>query len=167
MTLIDQIRADRMHSSRNPNVDEWRIVVDGPSPGWVQIVGPAFKIGAPTTVTDLNGQDYTDRHKDARRIARVPELEDAYEAVLEENDRLRRERDHYQRVSQTYAKRIDTLHVAIRPFAEVLAVFSFAEHQLILLSEDNPKGRRLAHLLPDQFDAARASLAETGGKTSE
>lgn len=62
---------------------------------------------------------------------------------------------------QALEERVDVLEEALRPFANVLSVYSFAEHQLILLSEDNPKGRRLAHLLPDHFEIAR-DLAPTG-----
>ena len=54
---------------------------------------------------------------------------------------------------------IERLREALRPFSEALSVYrNFSEHQLILLSEDNPKGRRLAHLLPEQFAVARAAL---------
>lgn len=54
---------------------------------------------------------------------------------------------------------IARLREALRPFSEALSVYrNFSEHQLILLSEDNPKGRRLAHLLPEQFAVARAAL---------
>lgn len=75
----------------------------------------------------------------ATLIALIPDLARAYLEVLEERDRLRE---------------------ALRPFAEVLSHYTFGPHQLILLSEDNPKGRRLAHLLPEQFAAARAALKQ-------
>jgi hypothetical protein len=58
----------------------------------------------------------------------------------------------------------ERLKAALRPFAEVLSRYTFATHQLVLLSEDNPKGRRLAHLRPEQFKAARAALRTEGGE---
>ena len=55
--------------------------------------------------------------------------------------------------------RVAALEDALRPFAEVLSVYlPLSNMQLVLLSEDNPKGRRLAHLLPDHFEVARDIL---------
>ena len=78
--LIDDIKRDH---ARPRLTTDWRVFSDVPAPGWVQVIGPAFKVAGPTTATDLNGQDYSDRHRDARRIARVPQMEDALLAAVE------------------------------------------------------------------------------------
>ncbi len=75
MTDAFDIAAMKRDLSRPRLTKGWRVVTDVPAPGWVQVVGPAFKVDGPTTATDLNGEDYLDRHRDARRIARVPEME--------------------------------------------------------------------------------------------
>jgi len=54
---------------------------------------------------------------------------------------------------------------ALRPFANAISMYKgFGEHQLILLSEDNPPGRRLAHLRLDDFDRAEVALTKAGVK---
>ena len=64
--------------------------------------------------------------------------------------------------------RIAELEEALKPFARVLSTYgSFAEHQLILLSEDNPKGRRLAHLFPENFTQAQAALEKGASASGE
>ena len=61
-------------------------------------------------------------------------------------------------------KEIERLREALEPFGRVLSAYGkFAEYQLILLSEDNPKGRRLAHLTPENFYAAAALTGKEGG----
>ena len=72
---------------------------------------------------------------------------------------LGRRTAQHARWSEDAADEAERLREALRPFSEALSVYrNFSEHQLILLSEDNPKGRRLAHLLPEQFAVARAGL---------
>lgn len=93
MTLIEQIKRDRDHKRKGAQVDGWSIEIDVPCPGWVCVRGPAFEVSGATIATDLNGQDFVDRHKDARRIARLPELETAYIALVEENERLKKAAD--------------------------------------------------------------------------
>lgn len=73
---IDQMKADMARPAvKKKTASDWVVVTDGPAPGWVEVQGPSFKVGGPTTATDLNGEDYAARHADARRIARVPDLE--------------------------------------------------------------------------------------------
>lgn len=68
-------------------------------------------------------------------------------------------RAEHDRIVAEKGAEVARLREALRPFSEALSVYrNFSEHQLILLSEDNPKGRRLAHLLPEQFAVARAAL---------
>lgn len=57
--------------------------------------------------------------------------------------------------------RMKELEAALTPFANVLRVYGkLPEQQLVLLSEDNPKSRRLAHLLPDAFYKAQSLIGE-------
>ena len=73
----------------------------------------------------------------------------------------------YQAAADTLTaqhKEIERLREALEPFGRVLSAYGkFAEYQLILLSEDNPKGRRLAHLTPENFYAAAALTDKEGG----
>ncbi|WP_162685483.1 hypothetical protein [Roseovarius amoyensis] len=76
MTLTDDIRRDLSRPQvAKKSSGKWHVVSDDPAPGWVGVAGPSFGVRTPTTATDLNGEDYIARHADARRIARVPEME--------------------------------------------------------------------------------------------
>jgi len=84
MSLIDDIRKDRDRPQvREKSAPIWATLTDNKSHGWVDVVGPSIKVGAPTTATNLNGADYVARHADARRIARVPQMEAALLAAEE------------------------------------------------------------------------------------
>ena len=84
MSLIDDIRKDRDRPQvLEKSAPEWAAITDDKSPGWVDVVGPSIKVSAPTTATNLNGEDYVARHADARRIARVPQMEAALLAAEE------------------------------------------------------------------------------------
>lgn len=84
----------------------------------------------------------------ARLIAAAPDLAKDRIRLEAENAALRAE--------------VERLREALEPFATCLSRYTFPEHQIILLSEDNPKGRRLTHLLPEHFYRARAALGEGG-----
>lgn len=96
-TLLEQIERDRERPQvKLMSMSAWRVKSDEPAPGWVKVVGPCVATQCPTLATDLNGEDYIARHADARRIARVPDLEariiaDAkvIEAAVAENERLK------------------------------------------------------------------------------
>ena len=82
--MIDDIKRDRDRPQVKKLSDaDWDVVIDGPSPGWVEVRGPALKVSGPTTATNLNGEDFVARHADARRIARVPDMEDALIEAVE------------------------------------------------------------------------------------
>lgn len=84
MSLIDDIKKDRARPQvKAKSGNEWRTVSDVPAPGWVQVCGPALRVSCPTTATDLNVEDYIARNADARRIARVPQMEAALMAAEE------------------------------------------------------------------------------------
>ena len=86
MTLIDDIRADRGAGTPGP----WRIGNHDPMRGiWI---GGSNENGGAVLPYLWFGHTINfpnEYEANARRIARVPELEDAYESVLEENARLR------------------------------------------------------------------------------
>lgn len=76
MSLIDDIKRDRERPQvRLMSMATWKVKTDEPSPGFVKVVGPSVQVQCPTVATNLNGEDYIARHADARRIARVPQLE--------------------------------------------------------------------------------------------
>ena len=82
----------------------------------------------------------------------VPELVAGLEAAQRrEEDANRAAFRHLARAQKAEAENAK-LRDALRPFAEVLSVYKIQPPQLILLSEDNPKARRLAHLLPEHFE---------------
>lgn len=84
MNLIEQIKADReCPQVRLMSMKGWRVKSDEPAPGWVKVVGPCIPVQCPTLATDLNGEDYIARHAEARRIARVPDMEAALIAAEE------------------------------------------------------------------------------------
>ena len=110
MKLIDGIKRDR---DRPRLTDDWRVFSDVPAPGWVKVIGPAFSVDGPTTATDLNGQDYSDRHRDARRIARVPAMEEALLAAVDVVDEL-------EHIMQMHTLTYDTATDAIVSFRKAL-----------------------------------------------
>ena len=79
MSLIDDIKRDREGATPEP----WEVIENRPCPGWVEVVGPSFTPNAPTIATDLTQDDWTARRRDARRIARVPDMEAALLAAEE------------------------------------------------------------------------------------
>lgn len=84
MSLLDDIRKDRERPQvKLMSMLEWRAKSDEPSPGWVKVVGPCIPTQAPTLATDLNGVDFIARNAEARRIARVPQMEAALLAADE------------------------------------------------------------------------------------
>ena len=83
MTLIDDIRKDREPPQvKRLSGQEWS-VVPGQSPGTLYVRGPSFTTMVITTASDLSGEDYIARNADARRIARVPDMEAALLAAEE------------------------------------------------------------------------------------
>lgn len=108
--LIEQIKADRDRPQiKRKSGGHWR-VVHSEYPGILNITGLSFIPTVVTTATDLNGEDFIARNADARRIARVPEMEarilaDAdvierwrsmWEKEQTHNEQLIAERDHYK-----------------------------------------------------------------------
>lgn len=84
MNMIDDIKRDRERPQvKLMSMTDWRVKSDEPALGWVKVVGPCVPVQCPTLATDLNGEDYIARHAEARRIARVPEMEAALIAAEE------------------------------------------------------------------------------------
>ncbi|AIM40685.1 MULTISPECIES: hypothetical protein [unclassified Sulfitobacter] len=84
MSMIDDIKRDRERPQvKLMSMTDWRVKSDEPALGWVKVVGPCVPVQCPTLATDLNGEDYIARHAEARRIARVPDLEAALIAAEE------------------------------------------------------------------------------------
>lgn len=84
MNLIEKIRVDlNRPQTKNKFADLWRVAIDEDAPGTVRVCGPSFRVFGVTTATDLSGEDWIARHADARRIARVPEMEAALLAADE------------------------------------------------------------------------------------
>jgi len=84
MTLADDIRKDQERPQvKLMSMAEWTVKTDEPAPGWVKVVGPCLPVQAPTLAADLNGEDYIARHAEARRIARLPAIEQAYLDALD------------------------------------------------------------------------------------
>lgn len=78
MSLIDDIKRDRERPQvKLMSMSAWYAKSDVPAPGWVKVVGPCVATQCPTLATNLDGEDYIARHADARRIARVPDMEAA------------------------------------------------------------------------------------------
>jgi hypothetical protein len=78
MSLIEDIRKDRDRPQvREKSAPKWAAITNRELPSWVEVIGPSITIGGPTAATNLNGEDYIARHADARRIARVPQMEAA------------------------------------------------------------------------------------------
>ena len=77
MSLSEDIRRD-LNTLKKKSTSPWMVFSDSKSPGWVEVLGPCFSVSACTIATDLNGEDYVARHAEARRIARLPDLERAY-----------------------------------------------------------------------------------------
>jgi hypothetical protein len=76
MSIFDDIERDRNRPQiKIMSMSTWTVKTDDPMPGWVKVVGPCIPAQCPTLATDLNGEDYIARHAEARRIARVPDLE--------------------------------------------------------------------------------------------
>ncbi|QDP48427.1 MAG: hypothetical protein Tp118SUR00d2C21406231_43 [Prokaryotic dsDNA virus sp.] len=83
MKLIDDVKSDvNLAATRKKSAAKWSVGLDE-IPGIIYISGPAQKLTIVTTATNLNGEDFVARHADARRIARVPDLEAALLAADE------------------------------------------------------------------------------------
>jgi hypothetical protein len=70
--LIERIKRDR---NQGHPVDDWCVKPHDHYPGFLVIEGPSFTITVFTVATNLDSKDYADGDADARRIARVPDME--------------------------------------------------------------------------------------------
>ena len=59
----------------------WRVEINRHTWGWVDVIGPAVKVGSPLRATDLNAHDEFVRMQDARLIAAAPSLLDTIDAL--------------------------------------------------------------------------------------
>ena len=94
MTDIDYVALIADRAAGTPG--EWAVEINKLTWGWVDVIGPSISVGAPTQATDLRLADEVLRKADARRIARLPDLEAAYLDLHDEVKRLRAERDRFE-----------------------------------------------------------------------
>ena len=71
----------------NESKKEWK-VVDGYYPGFLNIVGASYTVSIVTSATDLTIEDYVNRTNDAHLMAAAPDLLEALEKMIDNEEQM-------------------------------------------------------------------------------